>query len=210
MLVHTHPPAMTAYSPSENRRREEHQPQTPYTSPHTHRHGSILEKPGRLGVHYQETCAYAPKKKGDHDGNTAEVDRDACHSGDAALGQRGTRARVARRVARRPWVAWRHTRGDRDRHRAILGTVLGAILGGILETLCLWLPLWLPARRHRALYPTLCATLSTGCCPGPSTSILVLLRSSEGLLPLCPTVPRWMASGDANPTIASRQSVPKP
>ncbi len=57
----------------------------------------------------------------------------------------------------------------RHRHRAILGAVLGAILG----VLCL--PLWLPARRHRAIHPSLCATLGTGPCPAPAIGLVVLL-----------------------------------
>ena len=53
----------------------------------------------------------------------------------------------------------------------------GRIGGGILETLCLWLPLWLcvPARGRRAIHPSLCATLGTGCRPASSISLLVLL-----------------------------------
>ena len=71
-------------------------------------------------------------------------------------------------------VAWRRVVGrptgwDRHRRRAILGAVLGAILG----VLCL--PLWLPARRHRAIHPSLCATLGTGPCPAPAIGLVVLL-----------------------------------
>jgi hypothetical protein len=58
-------------------------------------------------------------------------------------------------------------------------TILGALLGRLLEALCLWLPLCLslclPARCHRALHPSLCATLSAGRYPASSTNLLVLL-----------------------------------
>jgi hypothetical protein len=164
---------------------------------HTHRHGSALVTPARLWVHYQETCASVPEEKGDGHGNTAEVDGDDRHPGNAALGQRGTRVCMAGRAwGRRPrrrvaWgprgrAAWRPRVGRpsgwyRHRHWTVLGAVLGAILGRILETLCLWLPLclplWLclPAGGCRPIDPGLSPTPTPGVRSASSISLLVLL-----------------------------------
>ena len=217
----THPPEIARYRRQEKRGRYEvHQPHTSSLHAlHTHRHDSVLVTPGKLWVHYQETFASVPAEKGDGHGNTGEVGGDTRHTGGAALDQRDPRAhRPWRAWGRRPWrwvarrrVAWRWvvgrpTGGYRDWHRAILG----AVLGGILETLCVWLPLWVPARRHSAIHPTLCATLSTGRCPAPSTRLLVLLRRCTGVLPLCPAVPRRMESGSPDSPIDGPEWAPQP
>ena len=58
-----------------------------------------MATPGRLWVHYQETCAYVPAEKGNSHGNKEEVGGDTRHTGGVALDQCGARAH-------RPWWGW--------------------------------------------------------------------------------------------------------
>ncbi len=98
--------------------------------------------------------------------------------------RRGTRRRAwwpwlrPWRAPLRAWWPWLH--------RAALGGVHLAVLESVLG------PIWLPAGRRRSTPPGLCPT-----CP----AYLVLLRESLGVLPLCATVPRRLATGLSNAAV---------
>lgn len=82
-------------------------------------------------------------------------------------------------------------------HRAPLRAGLGSVLGA----------LWLSAGRRGATPSDLCPTSTTDLCPASSCVILVLLRESARLLPVCPAVSRRMEGGRPDAAIGEISQV---
>jgi hypothetical protein len=74
---------------------------------------------------------------------------------------------------------------------------LWAVLEAVLGTLSLCLPVCIPV----CLPANCCPTLTASVCPASPAQLLVLLRQSYGLLPVCATVPRRMETSEPDAPI---------